>query len=304
MLNSNLKIKTTFIIILLFFVSILLSACTKFPVHPVGFDDNKITTPLGVLKPISEKTIECIGKPSYLKTGFYNSEKEENYNRKTIIYYYEGDKYEETKKYFENKIKNCGYKKVSEETFNLNLGLIDILDSYIGDYERQKDNSEETLTFTIILQENNKRVTVVQLEKEQFLNEEYENTNEQNSQNSEEQNNNINYKDILLTGDVKKYDETFRRIIEEAIGKIHVESYGTAYEKLTYIKYNTEKTLDNTDVTRVADELKKAGYTISSVSVEEPEPTIMFYIEENKKMVVLTFETNYNTLELSVTTLN
>ncbi len=302
---------------LLFIITLFLTSCTKFPVGttPINIPENSenafILTPFGqlYLKETVGEDIQCIGKPQNYIRGFYSNSSDDNYKDYNVLlmYYIQKDDFENIKNILTKKIESCGYKKVSEENMNLGFGNFKITKVFSSEYEKEKKDYYEDLNLHVLLEEYaGKKYTIIVLEQE--VNSKTEEDNEQNTEEYDENSSwyydeDLNYKDVTPVGDAKLYDEQFRSIIEKAIGKIHLESYGTAYNHLTYIKYLAEKILDENDVAKVAEELKKAGYNIDVVSLEEPEPTITFFIEEHKKMVSITFRNHYHTLELAVTTL-
>ncbi len=109
---------------------------------------------------------------------------------------------------------------------------------------------------------------------------------------------NNNFHEEIDDQEIKKYHEMLKPIIEEAIGKIIIKSYGTSSET-KFIRYYTEKTLQNEDIKKIEKTLKKYNYEINSITTTY-ENKISFYIEEKTKTAQIVFDNNSNEIKLYV----
>ncbi len=292
--------KEYFLILFLIMVVFFVSSCSKFPVMPV--DTSKgFLTPYGFLnfKEVSGKDISCIGKPESYVRGFYHNESDEYGFYVSVIYYVEGDDFDNAKSYFLNKIESCDYKKVSESTSSFGFGNFIVEKFYSVEYEKNNDNYE-TLNLHIIVQNiDGKKYTLVNLEQNVEKNSDEGSDSEYNSNdNYNGGSENSNYQDVVPFGDAEKYDKEFKSILESVVGTLHLTSFGEQTDVLTYLKYQSERKLNDDDASNIASAFRSKGYNVNAVSIEDPENTIV--IQEPNRMITVTFNPNDDILELSI----
>ncbi|NIA03939.1 MAG: hypothetical protein GWP09_01135 [Nitrospiraceae bacterium] len=236
-----------------------------------------LVTPWGTLGgEVSGQDLPCVGHYDNMVRGVYTKSSEPDGSYETqIVYYKQGDTFNDAKSYFVSKLQDCDYTKNSENEGSFSAPGFQMLKEYDADYSR--DNDDLSLAITI-LKLNDKEYTFVNIDYNHYSQNPSENTPSENTSSENPVDDYGSQTEVPPNGDLA---QQFNSIIKPTLVSIYggaklIKSSTMSYGGMQGVDltYFVKKPVKATDDSALGGIMRNAGYQVISDEVSDSDISI------------------------------